>query len=213
MYGLKPVPTSPCRSRKRHRRLAGFPAAKLKQIAAGQAFGVLFRTTITINGHPRSRCGVQLSRKLAPWLTLRVVPRVPTNHKILRSKLMFRDLRFAIRQLRKSPAFTATSLLTLAIGIGANTAIFSVMDAIVLRPLAVPDMNRVVTVYDAQNPADDYPASAMGKYEDWLRQSHSFEDLAIRTNQSLTLTGAGEAAHVTAAAVSANFFGLLRLRP
>jgi len=126
---------------------------------------------------------------------------------------MFRDLRFAIRQLRKSPAFTATSLLTLAIGIGANTAIFSVMDAIVLRPLAVPDMNRVVTVYDAQNPADDYPASAMGKYEDWLRQSHSFEDLAIRTNQSLTLTGAGEAAHVTAAAVSANFFGLLRLRP
>ena len=126
---------------------------------------------------------------------------------------MFRDLKFAIRQLRKSLAFTATSLLTLAIGIGANTGIFSVMDAMVLRPLAVPDMNRVVTVYDAQNPADDYPATAMGKYEDWLRQSHSFEDLAIRTDQSLTLTGAGDATHVTAAGVSANFFGVLRMQP
>jgi putative ABC transport system permease protein len=126
---------------------------------------------------------------------------------------MFRDLKFAIRQLRKTPAFTVTSLLILAIGIGANTAIFSVMDAIVLRPLAVPDMNRVVTVYDSQNRTGDYPATAIGKYEDWVRQSHSFEELAIRSNRSVTLTGSGDATRVDATDVSFNFFHLLRIQP
>lgn len=126
---------------------------------------------------------------------------------------MWNDLKFAFRQLRKSPAFALTAILTLAIGIGANTAIFSVMDAIVLRPLAVPDLSRVVTVYDAQNRADDYPVTAIGKYQDWLQQSHSFESLAVSTEQSLTLTGAGDATHVEAAAVSADFFHLLRSEP
>jgi predicted permease len=128
---------------------------------------------------------------------------------------MWNDLKFAVRQLRKAPAFALTAILTLAIGIGANTAIFSVMDAIVLRPLAVPDLNRVVTMYEAQghNPSGDWPATSLGNYEDWARQSRSFESLAIRSNESLTLTGAGEAAHVQAAAVSPNFFDLLRSRP
>jgi predicted permease len=123
------------------------------------------------------------------------------------------DLKFAVRQLRKSPAFAVTAILTLAIGIGANTAIFSTMDAIVFRPLAIPDMNRVVTIYDAQNNADDYPATTLGNYTDWVRQSRSFQDIAVHANESLTLTGAGEAAHVKAAAVSPNFFGLLRIEP
>ncbi|MGC2160850.1 MAG: ABC transporter permease [Silvibacterium sp.] len=126
---------------------------------------------------------------------------------------MLNDLRFALRQLRKSPAFALAAILTLAIGIGANTAIFSVMDAIVLRPLAVPDLGRVVTVYDAQNRADDYPATALGKYEDWVRESRSFEELAVRTDEALTLSGAGDAAHVQASAVSPNFFDLLRIHP
>jgi len=128
---------------------------------------------------------------------------------------MLNDLRFALRQLRKSPAFAITAVLTLAIGIGANTAIFSVMDAIVLRPLAVPDMNRVVTVYEAQgqDPTGDWPATSLGNYEDWARQSRSFENLAVRTGEDLTLTGAGDAARVRAAAVSPNFFDLLRSHP
>ena len=59
---------------------------------------------------------------------------------------MLNDLKYALRQIRKAPGFAITSLLTLAIGIGVNAAVFSVMDAIVLRPLAVPDLNRVMTV-------------------------------------------------------------------
>jgi putative ABC transport system permease protein len=126
---------------------------------------------------------------------------------------MWNDLKFALRQLRKSPAFAITAILTLAIGIGANTAIFSVMDAIVLRPLAVPDLNRVVTIYDSQNHTDDYPASAFANYEDWVHQSRSFESMAIRSDKTLTLSGAGDAAHVQASAVSPNFFDLLRIAP
>jgi putative ABC transport system permease protein len=125
---------------------------------------------------------------------------------------MLNDLKFALRQLRKSPAFALAAILTLAIGISANVAVFSLMDAIVLRPLAVPDMNRVVTVDETLDHNETIRPS-FGNFEDWVRQSRSFENLAIHTDAFFSLTGAGDAAHVQAAQISPNFFDVLRVQP
>jgi putative ABC transport system permease protein len=127
---------------------------------------------------------------------------------------ILQDLRYAVRQLWKSPGFTLAAVITLTIGIGANTAIFSSMDAVVLRPLAVPQMDRVVTVgEDGQEGGGGYLRTALGNYADWVRQSHSYEDLSVLTSRDMSLTGAGDAAHVRAALNSANFFTVLRAQP
>ena len=126
-------------------------------------------------------------------------------------EVLWSDLRYAVRQLWKSPGFTLTTALTLAIGIGMNTAIFSMMDAVVLRPLAVPDFSRVVIVAEKHGGSgDDYQQVALANYQDWKQQSRSFADLAVRTWASMSMTGAGEALHVQAALTSASFFEVLR---
>jgi len=122
------------------------------------------------------------------------------------------DLKFAFRQLAKSPGFTITAVLTLAVGIGCNTASFSIMDAVVLRPLAVPDLNHVVTVYEQQNSIDGRQV-ALANFEDWQRQSHSFESMAVRGFADMSLTGAGDAAHVQASLTTPAFFKVLRTNP
>ncbi len=122
---------------------------------------------------------------------------------------LLQDLQYAFRQLWKSPGFTIAAILTLTIGIGANTACFSSMDAVVLHPLAVPQLDRVVTVAEQQD-RGGYEQVALANYEDWNRQSGSFEELAVRTNSDMSLTGAGDAAHVRAALTSASFFSVLR---
>ena len=125
---------------------------------------------------------------------------------------LWADLRYAARQLVKSPGFSITAILSIAIGIGANTAIFSSMDAVVLRPLAVPAMDRVVTVAEHQD-RTDANAVALANYEDWRRMSRSFEELAVRADSDMSLTGAGDAAHVAAERTSASFFAVLRVQP
>lgn len=122
---------------------------------------------------------------------------------------LFQDLQYAYRQLWKSPGFTITAVLTLAIGIGANTASFSIMDAVVLRPLAIPDLNHVVTVYEQQNHGDAQQV-ALANFADWQRQSRSFEELAVRNSVDMSLTGAGDAAHVQAEFTTPSFFSVLR---
>ncbi len=124
------------------------------------------------------------------------------------------DLRFAARSLRKSPGFTAVALATLALGIGANTAIFSVVSAVLLRPLPFPQPDRLVAVFEtnaAQGAAQNgvsYP-----NYADWVARAQSFEALAAIRMHDYTLAGDGEPVLVPAGTVTSNLFRALRVEP
>ena len=125
------------------------------------------------------------------------------------------DLKFAIRQLLKSPGFTAVAVLTLALGIGANTSIFSVVNAVLLRPLPYPEPNRLVAVCES-NPRlglEQYVTS-MGAYSDWREQNSVFEELGAATMLGQTpVSDKTGSVMAHAASVSANFFPLLGIRP
>jgi putative ABC transport system permease protein len=130
---------------------------------------------------------------------------------------IFHDLRYAVRQLRNSPGFTAVAVTTLALGIGANTAIFSVVNGALLRPLAFREPNRLVHVWHVP-PAKSFPgmttfAVSAANYLDWQSQNQVFENMAIYTYHVFTLTGGEKPEQVDASAVSSNFFETLGVQP
>src|SRR5712691_3100174 len=124
------------------------------------------------------------------------------------------DLRFALRQLRKSPGFTLIAVVTLALGIGANTAIFSVIYAVLLRPLPYPEADRIqiITESDANQPQISV---SFPDYLDWKRENTVFEQLAISRRESFNLSGLQGRApeQVLGAIVTANFFQVIGLAP
>ena len=124
------------------------------------------------------------------------------------------DLRIGARALRKSPAFTSVALATIALGIGANTAIFSVASAVLFRPLPFPQADRLVAVFQS-SPERGVAENGVSypNYADWVARVHSFEDLAALRMHDYTLTGAGEPALVVAGTVTSNLFRLLQARP
>jgi putative ABC transport system permease protein len=126
---------------------------------------------------------------------------------------IFQDLRHAVRQLRKSPGFTAVAVITLALGIGANTAIFSVVNGALLRPLAFREPSRLVHVWHTP-PAKSFPgmttfAVSAANYLDWQSQNQVFENMAIYSHHGFTLTGSEKPEQVDASAVSSSFFETL----
>ena len=122
------------------------------------------------------------------------------------------DARYGFRVLRKSPGFTCIAVLTLALGIGANTAIFSVVNAILMRPLPFHDSGQIVMLFtrDARNQRNfvSYP-----DYVDWQKQSRAFEEICAIVPQSVNLTKQGEPKRVIGSFVSANFFHMLGVEP
>lgn len=125
-----------------------------------------------------------------------------------------RDLRFGVRVLLKRPGFTLVAVLTLALGIGANTAIFGVVDAVLLRPLPFVHPERLVQVWERDlKRGDDHDSVMASNYLDWKSRTHSFEELAAHSGASVNLTGLGEPERIRAGHVSASLFPLLGIQP
>lgn len=122
------------------------------------------------------------------------------------------DLRFALRQLAKSPGFTAIAVLTLALGIGANTAIFSIVNALLLRPLDYPEPDRIVQVFATPAPGARGPASG-GVFMDWQDHTTQLESIAALHTSDMNLTGTGDPVRVSGAHVSAQFLRVLGVNP
>jgi predicted permease len=125
---------------------------------------------------------------------------------------LVQDVRYALRVLRKSPGFTAVAVLTLALGIGANTSLFSVVNGVLLNPLPYPHPDQVVTMVD-WFPGYGESSISYPDFLDWVRLNHAFSSLAAYRRDSFNLTGQGDAEQVTAMDVSASFFPLLSVNP
>ena len=120
---------------------------------------------------------------------------------------MLQDLRYAIRRLAKSPGFTAVVVLTLALGIGANTAIFSVVNGVLLTPLPYRDPSRLVVVWESKGTSTHNVVNP-ANYMDWHDRATSFGGLALLSWRGLTLTG-DPAEEVQGRAVTPDFFGVV----
>jgi putative ABC transport system permease protein len=125
---------------------------------------------------------------------------------------LWQDMRFACRMLGKSPGFTTVAILTLAFGIGASTAIFSVVNGVLLNPLPYPDPDRLVAV-DASKPNFSRGSISYPNFLDWHRMNQCFSFFAVSRSTGFLLTGVGAPEELDAAAVTSDFFPLLGIKP
>lgn len=124
---------------------------------------------------------------------------------------LWQDVRYALRTLAKNPGFSAIAVLTLALGIGANSAIFSVVHTVLLRPLPYPEPDRLYMLRESTLKGDfslSYP-----NFLDWREQSHTFTGMAATRPDSFNLTGAGEPERLPGRMVSAGWLETLGIRP
>jgi predicted permease len=125
---------------------------------------------------------------------------------------LLQDIRFGLRMLAKHPRFSIVAVLTLALGIGANTAIFSVVNGVLLRPLPYPDSDRLVQVHE-RSPLINELSVSYPNFLDWERMNRSFEGMAAYRRESLTFTGTSQPENITGAVVTANFLSVLGFEP
>ncbi len=159
------------------------------------------------------------------WQTIRCLaapPHVRPNQSLHGSskgdskvRTLLADLRYAFRVMSRTPSFAVAVISVLALGIGANTAIFSIVNAVLLRPLPFEEPERLVRIF-TRTPGGRLFELSPGKFYDWQRDAQSFEGMAIYPCcgfRELALTGTGTARRVRATAVSAGFFEMVRARP
>ncbi len=129
-------------------------------------------------------------------------------------RTLLADLRYGLRLLRQAPGFTLIAICALALGIGANTAIFSTLDAVILRALPYADPNRVMMVFeDASSIGFARNTPAPANYFDWREQNHVFTDMAATRGRTVSLTGDGVPEQIYGLAVTPNFFSVLGVPP
>jgi len=126
------------------------------------------------------------------------------------------DLKYALRSLARTPGFTAVTLLTVALGIGANTAIFSIVHGVLLRPLPFQDPERLVTLWELAPDDAGIPRrwrTTAASYFDWEAQARAFESMAVFASAGMNWTGEGEPEELLGARVSASYFDVLGIEP
>jgi len=127
-------------------------------------------------------------------------------------KNLAQDLRFGCRTLLKSPGFTAVAIATLALSLGANTAIFTLVNAVLLKPLPYPEPERIVRVMEKRPDGGDNGISTLN-FLDWQKQNQCFESLAARTGGSVSLTGIEDPVQIPGSRVTAQFFNIYGVKP
>ncbi len=124
----------------------------------------------------------------------------------------WQDVRYGLRMLLKAPGFTAIAIVTLALGIGANTALFTVVNGVLLNPLPYRESDRLVALY-AKSKEFSRSSISYPNFLDWQRENRSFSALAAFRADNLNLTGAGEPERLRAEMISATFFPILDVKP
>ncbi len=125
---------------------------------------------------------------------------------------LFQDIRYGVRMLRKSPAFTLVAVLTLALGIGANTALFSVVNGVLLNPLPYPHPERLITLHESK-PNFDRGSISFPNFLDWQKDNHTFASMAVMRPTTFSLTGTGDAQQLSGEFISSDFFSILGVKP
>src|SRR5689334_6036798 len=127
---------------------------------------------------------------------------------------LLQDIRYGVRTLAKNPGFTIVAVLTLALGIGANTAIFSVVENLLLRPLPYPHPENLVEIWNTYPPQVPRAGLSPGDYADWRRQATSFSEMGAygQISKGFNLTGDGEPSRVLIGYASSDLFSMLGVR-
>jgi predicted permease len=125
---------------------------------------------------------------------------------------LMEDIRYGLRMLRKAPGFTLVVVLTLALGIGVNTALFSVVNGVLLHPLPYPEPEQLVTLHESK-PNFETGSISYPNFRDWQKENKTFSAIAISRNNSFALTGDGEAEQVSAELISSDFFPVFGVKP
>src|SRR5262249_10196348 len=135
-----------------------------------------------------------------------------TALRVNKMTVLIQDVRYAFRQLWKSAGFTTVAVLTLALGIGANTALFSIVNGVLLNPLPFAHSEQLVALGENkpnfENGSISYP-----NFRDWKKDNRTFSSIAVARPYSFNLLGAGEAEQVSGEFISSDFFSVLGVKP